>query len=126
MPAGLQGLPLLPRPWVAEVTKSSDYTVLNTDHGTLFLTGGGANRTFTLPALASGVGCVWYFYNVQANNMIITAPSNKLIGVNNATGTTATFSTANQIIGSMAMVWMNDAGTFYHIASIGGTTNTMT
>lgn len=118
-------MPFAARPWTQEVTKSADYTVLNTDNGTLFITGGGANRTFTLPSLANGVGCVFWFYNVQNNNMIITAPSNKLIADGNATGTTATFSTMSHIIGSFAMVFMNDAGTFYHLANLGGTTATI-
>lgn len=111
-----------------ESTKSADYTVLGTDVGTMFLTGGGATRTFTLPTLALGAitGQFWaLFYNVQNNNMVITAPANKLIADGNATGTTATFSTASHIIGSFALVWLNDAGTFYHLANMGGTTVTI-
>lgn len=108
-----------------EATKSADYTVLNTDAGTIFLAGGGANRTFTLPTLALGGGFWGLFVNPQANNMIITAPANKLIADGNATGTTATYSTASHIIGSAALVWLNDAQTFYHLVNLGGTTVTI-
>lgn len=119
----------LPKFWLpTESTKSSDYTVLGTDIGTMFLTGGAGNRTFTLPTLALGAatGQFWaLFYNVQNNQMIVTAPANKLIADGNATGTTATFSTASHMIGSFCLVWLNDAGTFYHLANMGGTTVTI-
>lgn len=109
----------LPKLWTSvEATKSSDYTCLQSDTGTLFLTGGAATRTFTLPTLALG-GNFWaLFYNVQGNSMVITAPANKLIAINNATGTTATYSTASKMIGAFCLIWMNDAGTFYHHANL--------
>lgn len=117
----------VPKLWLpTEATKSSDYSVLLADTGTLFLTGGGATRTFTLPALASGTGAWWLFYNTQNNSMVITAPANKLIADGNLTGTTATYSTASHMIGSCALVWLNDAGTFYMTANLGGTTVAIT
>ena len=113
-------------PFVAEVNKAADYSVVLADSGTLFTTGGGATRTFTLPALASGVGGWWGFYNIQNNNMVVTAPSGKLIADGNAAGTTATYSTASHLIGSFCVVWLNAAGTFFMFQNGGGTTVTIT
>lgn len=114
------------RPWYKEQSPTTPYQVLAGDSGSLFLTSGGASFTFTLPTLANGIGfCAW-FYNVQGFNMIITAPANKLICFNNATGTTATWSTAGQLIGACACVWMNDAGTFYHLMNFGRCAETIT
>lgn len=121
-------MPLSPgtyKPWVNEVTKASSYSVLLTDTGTLFIATTGA-ITFTLPVLTAGIGGVWWFYCTVNSAMAITAPANKLIADGNATGTTGTFSTTSHIIGSMAMVWMNDAGTFYHLSNWGGTVCTVT
>lgn len=116
-----------PLPWQQEVNKAVDYSVLAADVGTLFTTGGGATRTFTLPALAAAnVGIAWWFLNIQANNMVITAPANKLIADGNLTGTTATYSTASHIIGSFCMVYLNQAGTFYVLVNMGATTVTIT
>jgi hypothetical protein len=114
------------RPWYQEVLKSGDYSVLAGDSGTLFTTGGAATRTFTLPTVALGANGIWWFYNLQNNNMVITAPANKLVADGNATGTTATYSTASHMIGSLAMVIMNDAQTIYYLFNLGGTTVTIT
>lgn len=113
-------------PWSQEVNKTAAYTVLNTDSGTLFTTGGAGNITFTLPTLVNGVNCAWWFWNLQNNQMAITAPANKLVADGNATGTTATYSTASHMIGSAAFVCMNAAGTFYYSFNVGGTTVTIT
>lgn len=117
----------LPKLWAAgEATKSADYTVTIADSGTLFYTGGGANRVFTLPALVSGTNFWAFFVNNQNNNMTITAPANKLVTLNNLTATNAIYSTANQIIGAACVVWMNDAGTFYYCVSLNSATVTPT
>lgn len=117
-------MPLFPgtyKMWVSEVAKGTSYSVLLSDSGTLFLAS--ATATFTLPALAAGVGGVWWFYNLTDALMAITsATGSKLIMDGNATATTATFNTVSHRIGSFAMVWMNDAGTFYHFANLGNTT----
>ena len=113
-------------PWRTEVAKTTSYTVLNSDHGTLFTTvGAGGAVTFTLPSLANGVGCFYWFSNQVAQNMAITAPANKLVAFNNATGTTATYSTAGAQIGSFCMVFLNGAGTFYIHVNMGFTTATI-
>lgn len=112
-------------PYTGEVNKAVDYTVLPADSGTLFTTGGAATRTFTLPTLLLGVGCVFGFWNLQDNNMVITAPAGKLIADGNAAGTTATYSTASHKIGSLALVSMNAAGTFYYLFNYGATVVTI-
>ena len=111
------------QPWLIEVNKTADYTVLNTDNGTLFTAGGGATRTFTLPSLVNGVGCTFWFFNPQNNNMVITAPSGKLQIDGNAAATSATYSTGSHLIGAFCMVSMNAAGTFYYFSHIAGPGN---
>lgn len=114
-------------PWLKENNQVAAYTVLAADSGTLFTTGGAATITFTLPTLALATpGCTWWFFNLQNNNMVITAPTGKLIADGNAAGTNATYSTASHIIGSFAQVTLNAAGTFYYLQNLGGTAVTIT
>lgn len=103
-------------PFTTEVAKTSAYTVLAADIGTLFTTVGNAGSlTFTLPSLATGVGGWWGFLNTVGQTMIITAPANKLVGFNNSTATSLTFSTASSLIGAYVIIWMNLASTFYYV-----------
>lgn len=113
-------------PWQQEVAKTASYTVLSTDSGTLFTNNGaGGSVTFTLPSLANGVGCIYWFRAEANQNVVITAPANKLIADGNLTGTSATYSTASHIIGSFACVYLNPAGTFWVCHNQGGTTVTI-
>jgi hypothetical protein len=113
-------------PWQIEVAKTTAYQVLNTDSGTLFTnTGAGGSVTFTLPSLVNGVGCCFWFLATVAQNLVIAAPSGKLISDGSATNSNATFSTSSHIIGSMAFVCMNIAGTFYQFQNLGDTVCTM-
>ncbi len=116
MPGYLPGVKL----WTQEVHKTASYTVLASDAGTMFIVDSGA-VTFTLPTLALGGGFFGYFVCVSASAMVITAPAGKLILDGSAGATTGTFSTASHIIGSACMVWLNEAGTFYHLVGLGGT-----
>lgn len=113
--------------FTTEVAKTASYTVLNTDAGTLFTNvGAGGAVTFTLPALAAAnVNAVWGFYATVAQNLIIAAPANKLVALNNSTATSLTFSTASQIIGAYVEVWLNLAGTFYYYRAAGTQTQTI-
>ncbi len=116
------------KPWTQEVHKTASYAVVVADSGTLFITDSGA-VTYTLPTLALAIGgnpWVAFFINVSASAMIITAPANKFITDGNATGTTATYSNATHIIGSAALVFLNDLDTFFHLVNIGQTTVTIT
>ncbi len=120
-------LPYLPgvKPWTTEVHKTTSYTVLGSDTGTLFITDSGT-CTYTLPSLVLGIGFIGFFINVSASAMVITAPANKLIVDGGATSTTGSYTSASHIIGSACMVFMNDPGTFYHLVNLGGTVCTTT
>lgn len=101
--------------------QSGSYTVVATDNGKTFMQTA-ASGTFTLPAVASvwdGWSCT--FYNKGATNMIITAPANKLIGLNNAAGTSLTFNTASNIIGACAKIVYDGTLTLYFAQVMGGT-----
>ncbi len=106
------------------VAKTGNYTVLTSDNNTLFTTRGNSGAlTFTLPAVQRGLE--YDFLNEVDQNMAITAPANTLVGFNNATATTATFSTAGQKIGAGAKVVSNDNGTKWLLLNRGTQTVTM-
>lgn len=106
--------------------KTASYTVTPQDEGTQFTTrGAGGAVTFTLPPIANvfaGWSC--RFYNVAGQNMAITAPTNKLTTFNNATATTATFSTSSELIGAAAEVFFD--GTTYLLHLMTEETQTVT
>ena len=78
--------------------KAADYTVLTTDHETLFVATTGAVN-FTLPAIAAGLR--YLFLNTTANNMVITSPTaDNIIAVNDLSADSLTFSTSNMQIGA--------------------------
>ncbi len=115
-----------PWPWTQEVAKTTNYTVVAGDTANLFTTtGAGGAVTFTLPTLAAGL--VYWFWNTVNQNMAITAPAaNTLVADGNATGTTATYSTASHKIGSFGMAWANQAATLWYFFNMGGTVVTIT
>jgi len=101
------------------VTKVANYTVLPSDSGRVFITGTGA-VTFTLPSLVLGNGCIFTFICGVDANMVITAPSGKLVGDGNVANTSATFSTASHKIGGNIQVVCD--GLKYYIVSTGNLT----
>lgn len=97
------------------LAKTADYTVLAADNGTLFTTQGAAGAVnFTLPALASITpGWEATFFNEVGQNMVITAPADKLVTFNDATATSITFSTAGELIGAAVRIVANADATKY-------------
>lgn len=94
-------------------TKTTNYTVVAADNNTEFFTTGAAGAVnFTLPATPVK-GYRFRFFNTVDQNMVITAPAGKLVGLNNAAATTLTFSTASQKIGAAAEITVDDTGTKY-------------
>lgn len=120
-------------PWKQGLAKTADYTVVASDNGTVFETTGAAGAvTFTLPALLDAnsnpvcKGVRFKFVNTVDQNMVISiAGSDTLICKNNAAGATATFSTTNQKIGSIAVVYTNAAGTKWIVEVLSDTTVTV-
>ena len=106
---------------------SGSVTVVAADNNKVYSTLGGTGATtFTLPALASvwsGWRCV--FYNEVGQNMAVTAPSGKLVTFNNATATSATFSTSGNLIGACCEVTVNSNASKYLTKFFGANTVTV-
>jgi len=79
--------------------KSSNYTVLASDNGLLFLATGAV--TFTLPTKQNGLA--FRFVQTADANLVISGSSD-LIAKGNAAASSVTFSTANEKIGSQVLV----------------------
>ncbi len=111
--------------WKQTIAKTANYTVVNdTDNNTIFTTtGAGAEVDFTLPASVKR-GQKWRFVNTVGQTMKIIAPAGKLIGFNNAALTSLTFSTAGNLIGAVAEVFVDDSGTKYVAAPMCANTAT--
>lgn len=98
-------------PWIREVTKAADYTVVAADNDTLFFTSTGAVN-FTLPAIA--VGLNFMFYNlVDANMTVTSAPSDIIVTDGDAAADSVAFSTSSHKIGGGVRVVANAAGTLW-------------
>lgn len=87
---------------VAVVDKGTNYSPSAAESGTVFTASGAV--TFTLPAVAGNSGVVFDFMQTANNNLVISAPAGTLVSTNNAGLTTATFSTAGELIGSACRV----------------------
>lgn len=105
--------------------KGAAYTVLPSDGGKV-LVQTSATAGFTLPALAD----IWDGWNVEifnigATSLVITAPSGKMVGFNNAAATTATFNTSGNIVGAAAKVVYDGTTGKYLLFCYGPNTCTM-
>lgn len=73
------------------VAKTTAYTVLATDCGTLFTNrGAGASVTFTLPTPSAEMNGVWFEFATAAAQPIVISKASKLIVHANATASTVT------------------------------------
>lgn len=106
--------------------KTAAYTIKPQDVGTLFTNrGAGGAVTFTLPAIADVASGWWAdFFIVADQTVTLTAPANKLTTFNNATATSAAFSTASEKIGGAARVVFD--GTTYLLRLATEETQTVT
>ena len=85
---------------LAVTAKTTSYTVLTSDFGSVFTTRGAlAAVTFTLPAASGNSGAWVEFYNVADQDMIITGTDEELVVFNDATADAIQFSTASEQIG---------------------------
>ena len=92
-------------PFIRVVNKAASYTVLASDHGTLFTASAAA--TFTLPALAAGLH--FMFYNLADATMVIASAgsSDNIVTDGDAAADTVTYSEAAHKIGAGLMVIAN-------------------
>ena len=114
------GLLLTPR---GVYRKTTNYTVLSTDTGLLFVATAAAN--FTLPTKANGLA----FRIMQSAdaNLVITGSAD-IIHKGNAAANTVTFSTASEKIGSHVLVeciYTADSTLKWLVSNLGGTTATV-
>lgn len=86
---------------VRTASKTSAYTVLLTESGTYFDTyGATAAVTFTLPAVASGAGCVYYFMSAADFAMTVaSAEGDNIVTFNDVAADSIAMSTTSEIIG---------------------------
>lgn len=111
--------------WSKQTDKAADYTVLQSDNGTLFTTLGASGAvTFTLPAIRAGYS--FGFLNMVDQNMTIaSAGSNdNIVAPNDLTADSVAFSTSSEKIGALVWVFTNSAGTKWIVAKLCG--NAMT
>lgn len=104
-------------------TKTSDYTVTEADHGTVFTTHGATGAVnFTLPGNPKR-GLWFLFLNSVGQNMQITAATaDTLITFNDAAADNVIFSTAGNLFGALALVIAD--GNAWHVVNL--SVNTMT
>lgn len=121
----VQDLLGFPKFEVAELAKTADFTILNTQNGYLFTNAGASGSvTFTLPALQKGFYC--YFQSVVDQNLVIArAGSDTIVAKGNASAVSLTYSTSSEKIGSACLVYCNAGGTKWYFRDLGGTTVTV-
>ena len=103
--------------------KSANYTVTAADNGLLFIAT--AAVVFTLPVKENGLA--FRFLQTADANLVVSG-SGDIVHKNSAAANTVTFGTANQKIGSHALVecMYTDAGTLkWVVSNLGGTTATV-
>ena len=82
------------------VAKTADYSVLASESGTYFTTTGATGGVnFTLPAVATSTGCVFWFAAEADFEIMVTAPTSTLVAGNDATAISVAWTTATQQIG---------------------------
>lgn len=101
----------------SEVSKGADYTVVAADAGTLFTAITGA-VTFTLPAIAPGLGPFEFLNTVDAAMAVTGAAANLIVTDGNATASTITFSTSSHKIGGRVRFRANAAGTKWYMENL--------
>ena len=96
---------------------STAITVVASDSGVIFINKFATNATYTLPAVASGAGKMFMFYDGQATNTTaITSPTaSTLVSVNSATNTTVTSSAGAGQCG----IIIGDGSLYYFVEIIG-------
>lgn len=95
------------QPFKRVVAKTAAYTVLESDHGTLFTTEGASGSvTFTLPATANlPVGWFVEFFQAADQGMVIAAgTADTLVVGNDLAADSIAYSTAGEMIGNFIRV----------------------
>lgn len=94
--------------FIREIVKITDYTVVAADNFTEFVLRT-ATGVFTLPAIGKGYRFK-FRSEVNAALGILSPEGNNIVALNDVAATSATFQTANMMIGAGAIVYSNAAG----------------
>jgi hypothetical protein len=88
------------------VAKTSDYTILPSESGTVFTTAGASkDLEFTLPAVSGLDGFVCWVFNAEDFECLVTAPDETLVAFHDATADGISFTTtSNQVGGGFMFV----------------------
>lgn len=105
-------------PWKRFITKTANYSIVATDNFTHFDNAGAAGSvTFTLPPIANGY--FFGFTGLAAQTFAVASnEGTNMVLLNNASLSTATFSTGGQIIGASIRVYSNAAGTKWIVENV--------
>ncbi len=99
-------------------TATAAYTLTRDDSGVFFVNQYTTNTTYTLPAVADGKGCIFFFMNANTTSTLaITSPTADTFVCND--DATATTNTSGADCGSWAMV--TGDGTYYYCWEGSGT-----
>lgn len=92
--------------WRAILAKTSSYTIVEADHGTLFTNyGASGSVTFTLPAITNTKGMRFGFYVAADQTVIVaSAAAAGLITFNNAAAASVALQTSSEKLGGMIEV----------------------
>lgn len=113
--------------WTPKVTaKTTSYTVLAAESGTIFTTTGAtAALTFTLPAISDGP-FVFYFLSGADVAMTVTAETvDTMVTFNDLAADSVALSTASEIIGGGVMVVCDGTTLFAFQLGVGGHRQTL-
>ena len=92
---------------------TASVTVYPSDSGIIFVNKFATATTYTLPAVADSAGKMFWFFNVGAGGMLITAPADTLVGEHDAAGTTITFDDTSHMIGVGGMAICDGTNYFW-------------
>ena len=112
-----------------EVVKTSSYTVVAADAGTLFMTTGASGAvTFTLPTKAAGLG-PFEFLNMADQNMTVASAgsADDIVAMGDLGADSIAFSTSSQKIGGRVRLVCDASGTKWLVENLSpGNTITVT
>ncbi len=122
---GLNDLPVRGAVINPSTSTTNSFTLVPSDSGCIFINKDATATNYTLPAVADASGKWFWFYNVGAGGMVITAPSGTLVGFNDASNTTASYATGSQMIGTACMVFCDGTNYILFDLSAGAATITL-
>ena len=107
-------------PWMRESAQAADYTVLESDQGTLFTTLGASGAViFTLPVIRAGLGPFEFLNLVDQNMTILSNGSNdNIVWDHDLSVDSLAFSTSSHKIGGRLQFKANAAGTKWYVRNL--------